>query len=72
MSDAVQSLTGTAGLAAWILVLAVVIGVVYLMRFLVNHDGAGMGIRQLSLIVLASVLVLVLAGGGGLLLLRAA
>jgi len=72
MSGAVQSLTGTAGLVAWILVVLVVIGVVYLMRFLADHDGAGLGMRQLFLIVLGSVLLLVLAGGGGLLLLRAA
>lgn len=65
-------LTGIGGLAAWLLVVFVIVAVVELMRFLAEHDGAGMGFRQLVLLVLASVAVLVLAGGGGLLLMRAA
>lgn len=72
VSSALQSLTGIAGLTAWILILVLIIGDVLLMRFLSNHDGAGMGFRQLVLVVLASVVVLLLAGGGGLLLMRAA
>jgi len=72
VSEALRSLTGIAGLAAWILILVVIIGDVLLMRFLSNHDGAGMPFGQLLLIVLASVVVILLAGGGGLLLMRAA
>ncbi len=67
-----QWLTGIGGLMAWLFILAVIIGIVELMRFLADHDGAGLGFRQLVLLVTASVVVLMLAGGGGLLLMRAA
>ncbi len=72
MSDAFQSLTGTAGLAAWIVVVLAIVGVVELMRFLAARDSAGLGFRQVLLIVMASVVVVLVAGGGGLLLMRAA
>ena len=70
-SAAVQWMTGVGGLIAWITVVLLIIGVVLFMRFLANHDGAGMDFRQLLFIVVASVGVLLLAGGGGLLLMRA-
>jgi len=71
MNAALQWMTGIGGLIAWITVVLVIIGVVLFMRFLANHDGAGMGFRQLLFVVVASVGVLILAGGGGLLLMRA-
>jgi hypothetical protein len=67
-----QWLEGIGGLAAWLFILGVIIGIVELMRFLADHDGAGLAFRQLVLLVLASVVMLVLAGGGGMLLMRAA
>ena len=71
MRQALQSLTGTAGLLVWIAVLLAIVGVVELMRFLATRDGLGLGFRQLALIVAASVVLLMVAGGGGLLLMRA-
>ena len=67
-----QWLTGIGGLMAWVFILAIIVGIVELMRFLANHDGVGLGFRQLVLVVTASVVMLMLAGGGGLLLMRAA
>jgi hypothetical protein len=72
LSGHLQWMTGAAGLIAWVVVLVAIVGVVELMRYLADHDGVGLGFRQLALIVAASVIVLVLAGGGGLLLMHAA
>ena len=67
-----QSLTGTAGLLAWLGIVLVVIGVPELMRLLADRDGFGLGFGQLLLIVAASVVLLALAGGSGLVLMHAA
>ncbi|HYL89785.1 MAG TPA: hypothetical protein VEU32_13585 [Burkholderiales bacterium] len=72
MGDTLQSLTGFAGLLAWLGVVLVMVGVPELMRFLANRDGLGLGFRQLLLIVAASVVLLALAGAGGLALMHAA
>ena len=72
LSGHLQWLTGSAGLAAWLLVVLAIVGNMQLMRFLAVHDGLGLGFRKLVLVVAASVIVLLLAGGGGLLLLNAA
>ena len=72
MSEALQSLTGFAGLLAWLAIVLVMVGVPELMRFLADRDGLGLGFGKLLVIVAASVVLLALAGGAGLALMHAA
>ena len=72
LSNHLLWMTGSAGLAAWLVVVLAIVGVMQLMRTMAVHDGFGLRFGQLVLVVAASVIVLLLAGGGGLMLMRAA
>ena len=71
MDRATEWMTGFGGLFMWLAVVVVIVGVGVITRHL-SLSGHALGLRQVALIVAASVGLLILAGVGGLALMHAA
>ena len=70
MTNGMGWMMGIGGLVALLAFVLVIVGVVFLVRFLAGSEREGTGLGQVALIVLATVGVLALAGAGGMALMH--